>query len=206
MTEPFQPVRLTPEQLKPAIEVMGRAFLQDPFLQHLAPDDAKRARLTPEFVGIVVNYCFLYGEVWTFPALEGVACWLRPDKTSPSFAGMLRTGMLFMPLKFGWAGFQRFNEVVTYTDAVHKQCAAGPHWYLWGLGVEPSRQRKGVGGTLLYPVLSQADAAGQPCYLETQNESNLPFYQKHGFEVVSDGVVPKSNLRVWAMLRKPTLQ
>jgi ribosomal protein S18 acetylase RimI-like enzyme len=206
MTEPFQPVRLTQVQLKPAIEVMGRAFLHDPFLKHLAPDDTKRARLTPEFVGIVVKYCFLYGEVWTFPSLEGVACWLRPGKTSPSFAGMLRTGMLFMPLQFGWAGFRRFNEVVTYTESLHKQFAAGPHWYLWGLGVEPSEQRKGVGGTLLYSVLSQADAAGQPCYLETQNESNLPFYQKHGFEVVSNGVVPKSNLRVWAMLRKPKPQ
>lgn len=203
MTKPFQPTRLTQGQLKPAIEVMGRAFLNDPFLKYLAPDDAKRARLTPEFVGIVVKYCFSYGEVWTSPSVTGVACWLIPDQTSPSFAGMLRTGMLFMPLKFGWAGFQRFNEVVTYTDRLHKQFAAMPHWYLWGLGVEPSQQGKGFGGTLLLPVLSRADAAGQPCYLETQNESNLPFYQHHGFDVVSNGVTPKSNLPVWAMVRQP---
>jgi len=203
MTETFQPVRLTQVQLKQAIEVMGKAFLDDPFLKDLAPDDGKRAQLTPEFVGIVVNYCSRFGEVWTLPSLDGVACWLMPGKTSPSFFGMLQTGMLTMPLKFGWAGFQRFMAVVSYTETLHKQFASEPHWYLWGLGVEPSRQGKGFGGTLLQPVLSRADAAGQPCYLETQNESNLTFYQKHGFEVVSNGVVPKSSLRVWAMVRKP---
>ncbi len=203
MTETPQPVRLTQGQLKQATEVMGRAFLNDPFLKHIAPDNTKRARLTPEFVSIVVKYCYLYGEVWTFPSLEGVACWLIPGQTSPSFAGMLRTGMLIMPLKFGWAGFQRFNDVVTYTDTLHKQFATTPHWYLWGLGVEPTQQGKGLGGALLQPVLSRAEAAGQSCYLETHNESNLPFYQKHGFVIVSDGVVPISNLRVWAMVRQP---
>lgn len=203
MTETLQPVRLTQDQLKQAIEIMGRAFLNDPLLKHLVPDDAKRARLAPGFVGMVVRYCFLYGEVWTSPSLEGVACWLIPGKTSTSFAGMLRTGMLLMPLKFGWAGFQRFSDVVTHTDALHKQFAASPHWYLWGLGVEPSQQGKGLGGTLLQPVLSRADAAGHSCYLETQNETNLPFYQKHGFRVVSEGLVPKTSLHVWVMVRQP---
>lgn len=203
MPDPTSPVRLTQSQLNQAIEVMGRAFRNDPFLRHLAPDDAQRARLTPEFVGIVVKYCFRYGEAWATPSLDGVACWLTPGNTSPTFGRMLRTGMLTMPLKFGRAGFGRFNGVVTYTDKVHKQSVSGPHWYLWGLGVEPSQQGKGIGGRLMQPVLSQADAANQPCYLETQNESNLTFYQEHGFEVVSDGVGPKSDLRVWAMVRKP---
>ncbi len=203
MTEPIQPVRLTQDQLEPAIAVMGRAFLDDPFMKHLAPDRAKRARLTPALFGILIKYCSLYGEIWTSPLLEGVACWLTPGKTSPSLAGMLRTGLLPMPLKMGWEGFQRLNDVMTYTDRLHQQFAATPHWYLWGLAVEPSRQGKGLGGTLLQSVLARADAAGQPCYLETHNESNLPFYQKHGFVVASDGVVPKSNLHVWALVRQP---
>jgi hypothetical protein len=39
-------------------------------------------------------------------------------------------------------------------------------------------------------------------YLETQTERNVAFYQKRGFEVVSDGVVPDHEVRIWAMLRK----
>jgi ribosomal protein S18 acetylase RimI-like enzyme len=57
--------------------------------------------------------------------------------------------MLTMPLKFGWAGFQRFIAVVSYTETLHKQFASESHWYLWGLGVDPSQQGKGLGGMLL---------------------------------------------------------
>ena len=93
--------------------------------------------------------------------------------------------------------------MVSYTEKVHKRAVPGLHWYLWGLGVEPSEQGKGIGGALMEPVLRQAGAEGLPCYLETQNERNLPFYERHGFEVVSDGEVPKHGLRVWAMVRDP---
>jgi hypothetical protein len=48
---------------------------------------------------------------------------------------------------------------------------------------------------LMQPVL--------PCYLETSKERNVPFYKKYGFTVMSEGVVSKSDLPVWAMLRKP---
>lgn len=186
--------------------MMGKAFVNDPFLCYLAPNAVKRKRLTPEFVGIVVNYCALYGEVWTTATQWGAACWLPPGKTSPTLSGMIKTGMLTMPLKFGWAGFQRFLAVVNYTEALHKQFAGGPHWYLWGMGIDPAQQRKGIGSALLQPVLAQADQAGLPCYLETQNAANLSFYQKHGFAVVSDGVVPKETLQVWAMVRTPQAQ
>jgi ribosomal protein S18 acetylase RimI-like enzyme len=197
-----QAIRLTQNQLPTAINVMMKAFHDDPFVAYLAPDEVKRTHLLPAFLGIVVNYCFLYGEVWTTPTISGVACWLVPNKTSPTFWGMLRTGMFTVPLKFGWAGFQRFNDVVTYTDAIHKQAVAEPHWYLWGIGVDPAHQGQGIGGDLIRPVLGTADAAGQPCYVETQNDSNLPFYHRHGFEIVSDGRTP-GGLPVWAMLRKP---
>jgi hypothetical protein len=36
---------------------MGRAFRDDQLLKYLVPEDAKRARLAPSFVGKVVRYC-----------------------------------------------------------------------------------------------------------------------------------------------------
>jgi ribosomal protein S18 acetylase RimI-like enzyme len=196
-------VPLRAHQLGRAYEMMGRAFRDDPLLRYLVPDNDMRARLAPSFAGKVVRYCSLYGEVHTTPMLEGVACWLPPGDSAPTFTRMLRTGLLTEPLKFGWAGLRKFMDMVSYTEKVHKQAVAGPHWYLWGLGVEPSEQCKGIGGALMQPVLRRAGAEGLPCYLETQNERNLPFYERHGFEIVSDGEVPKRGLRVWAMVRAP---
>jgi hypothetical protein len=34
------------------------------------------------------------------------------------------------------------------------------------------------------------------------NDANLPFYERHGFQVVSDGEAPGTGLRIWAMLRQ----
>jgi hypothetical protein len=45
------------------------------------------------------------------------------------------------PLKFGWAGLRRFME---------------PHWYLWGLGVEPSEGLHSVDQALFVGVAHQA--------------------------------------------------
>jgi ribosomal protein S18 acetylase RimI-like enzyme len=75
----------------------------------------------------------------------------------------------------------------------------GRHWYLWVLGAEPRCQGQGIGGRLLEPVLGQADRDGLPCYLENETERNVAFYQRHGSEVVSDGVVPDLEVRIWTM-------
>ncbi len=197
------PIRLQANQLSQASEVMAQAFQNDPMLQYLVPDDTKRVRLLPSFFGTVVRYCLRYGEVYTTETLDGVACWLPPGNTTPTIGRMLRIGIHVSPLQFGWIGIRRFMTLATYTDAVHKRFAPGKHWYLWALGVNPPRQGQGIGGMLMQPVLARADVASLPCYLETENEKNVPFYQKHSFQVVSHGEVSKSGLRVWAMLREP---
>ena len=53
----------------------------------------------------------------------------------------------------------------------------------------------------MQPVLARAEAEKLPCYLETSTEKNVAFYSKRGFTVVNEGVVPGSDLHVWAMMR-----
>src|SRR3712207_6626563 len=175
---------------------MGWAFRNDQLLKYLVPDDAKRARLAPSFVGKVVRYCSSYGEVYTTPMLEGVACWLPPGNSARTFTGMLRTGLLMEPLKFGWGGFRRFMDMVSYTEKVHKRAVPGRHWYLWGLGVEPSEQGKGIGGMLMQPILRRAGGEGLACYFVNEDERNSPLYERHGFKGGHGGEVAKRGARV----------
>ena len=106
-------------------------------------------------------------------------------------------------LHFGWSAYRRFdrNQAVAYK--MHRRHAPEDHWYLWAIGVDPGSQGEGIGGRLLQPVLASASASGTPCYLETHNERNVRFYQKHGFRVVCEERVPKGGPRVRAMLRYP---
>jgi ribosomal protein S18 acetylase RimI-like enzyme len=202
MTQTQEVIRLSRQDNERASEVLARAFYNDPMLQCLVPNDVKRIRLLLSFFGLVVRYCLHYGEVYTTPALEGAACWLSPGNTTPTFVRILRTGVYVSPLDFGLGGLLRDLQISAYMDAAHARAAPGRHWYLWALGVDPPYQGQGIGGMLIQPVLVRADAEGLPCYLETENPRNVPFYQKHGFTVVSEGEVTRRRLHVWGMLRE----
>ncbi|MGZ5348523.1 MAG: GNAT family N-acetyltransferase, partial [Solirubrobacterales bacterium] len=61
-------------------------------------------------------------------------------------------------------------------------------------------QRSGAGTALIRPGLERADAEGMPCYLETQRRSNIPFYERFGFELVEEVGLDDSP-RLWLMWR-----
>jgi GNAT superfamily N-acetyltransferase len=203
MSEPNKPIRLAKSEKNRAAQMLSRAFQDDPAYTALFPDQAEREQALQRLFGAVVGYSLVYGLVHTTPAVEGAACWLSPGNTEVTVWRMLRTGLRFQRAvaRFKSEARRNFLATLAYMDEIHKREVTGPHWYLWALGVEPDRQGKGIGGRLLQPVLSQADRDGALCYLETQTETNVAFYQKRGFEVVNDSVVPDQDIRVWAMLR-----
>jgi len=67
----------------------------------------------------------------------------------------------------------------------------------------PPRQGKGLGGRLIEDALARADADRVPCYLENTKVRNLPFYQKHGFEVIVEEKVAEDGPTIWAVKREP---
>jgi ribosomal protein S18 acetylase RimI-like enzyme len=83
------------------------------------------------------------------------------------------------------------------------EVAGGPHWYLAGIGVDPAEQRQGVGSALLRPGVEGAERAGLPAVLLTNNEANISFYARHGFEVEREDETPQGGPRAWAMVKRP---
>jgi ribosomal protein S18 acetylase RimI-like enzyme len=203
MTTQTDTPRLQETQQQIAAEVLARAFSDDPLMEYLLPDEDKRRHVLPWFFEKGVKYGQLYGEVYTTPDnVDGAALWLPPNDFTMTPFRMLRVGMLAAPFKFGLSTFSRFMSVMNYTEHLHKRDVPPDHWYLFLLGVEPERQGQGIGGRLIAPVIARADAQGLPCYLETSKERNVPFYQKHGFEVVVEGDLPKGGPHFWTMKRE----
>jgi hypothetical protein len=57
---------------------------------------------------------------------------------------------------------------------------------------------------LMRPVLERADTEQLVCYLETENERNVAFYLKHGFDLVVNGEeAGQSGVRFWTFRRNP---
>jgi ribosomal protein S18 acetylase RimI-like enzyme len=117
---------------------------------------------------------------------------------------MEASGMLKTPTLIGDDAYQRYREVVSREWQARLREIPGTGWYLFILGVEPSVQRRGLGGALMRPVLERADAELAVCYLETENERNVPFYLKHGFDLVVNGEeAGHSGVRFWTFRRNP---
>jgi ribosomal protein S18 acetylase RimI-like enzyme len=205
MIESENVIHLTRAQKVPAARMLARAFMEDPAYTLILPDRAGRERTLQRLFGAVVGYSLVYGLVHTTPAVAGAACWLSPGNTEVTLWRVLRTGLGLQRAvaRFPPQARREFLSALTYMDELHKRKVPGPHWYLWALGVEPARQGQGIGSRLIAPVLAQADREGLPCYLETETAGNVAFYQKQGFYVVSDDLVPGQSLRIWTMLREP---
>jgi ribosomal protein S18 acetylase RimI-like enzyme len=203
MTAPVQVLALLPSQTGPAARLLARAFEQDPFFTFMLPQVDRRRRSLPWLFERTVRYCRLYGRADTTPGLEGLALWLGPRRPSLAGWGILRTGLFLLPLRLSVPEFSRSVGLANAAGRLHKDSLGGPHWYLYSLGVEPARQGRGLGQALLQPVLAEADRARLPCYLDTNNERNLAFYESCGFRVVGQARAFPSGPPTWGMCRLP---
>ncbi len=209
VNETNETIRLAASGKNRAAEILTAAFLEDPLYQHLFPDTAERSSSLRRLFGAVVGYTLKYGIVHTTSSVDGVACWLTPGNTKITFWRMLRTGLEFQRAVSRLRADARSQmlEAMAYMDEIHNQLMAGPdrgsHWYLWALGVSPPSQGQGLGAKLIQPVLTRSDLSNYFCYLETLNERNVVFYQRWGFDVSNETIVPGVELRVWSMIREP---
>ena len=74
--------------------------------------------------------------------------------------------------------------MMRFIDPHHRKLVHEPHGYLWVLGVAPAVQGRCIGSDFLTPVLHRADADGVLCYVETQSEANVAFYEHCSCDVV----------------------
>jgi ribosomal protein S18 acetylase RimI-like enzyme len=182
--------------------VLARAFQDDPGLHYVFPTAAERARLMPALFRVVLQQGLRAGEVWTTSgAAAGAAVWELWGGAEITHDHVEQADPNELPSAIGTAAFERVTSFFAYLGAVHGRDVPGRHWYLSCLGVDPARQSQGVGGSLLQPILTRAAAEGVPCYLETTQPRAVPFYRKHGFEVLVEDNEPTSGVRIWTFRR-----
>jgi ribosomal protein S18 acetylase RimI-like enzyme len=180
--------------------------MDDPIYSHLFPDPDLRARHTSRMWNGLVRTALVCGKVYTTPSLDGVACWIAPGKADLNFVQLLRTGFA-LPLALGRFPSKARRQMLRglgVLEQERRRLNPEAYWYLDALGVEPARQGRGVGSRLLAPILSTASEQGLSCYLETESEGNVAFYEKQGFRVLSTLEFPESPVRLWTMSRPPS--
>ena len=192
--------RVVPTDVVTLVEVLARAFDDDPVPQWLFRGDRRRRRGLRKFFAIQLRHTYLErGEVFTTKDLAGAALWSPPGRARPGWRDLAR----LVPVVPYLTGLGRdAPEAARLLSAVDAARPQDPHWYLATLGTDPDRQRTGVGSALLRHVLHDVDAEGLPAYLESSKESNLSFYNQHGFEVTGEIRTPRGGPTLWLMWRQ----
>jgi GNAT superfamily N-acetyltransferase len=182
---------------RPAVtDTVAAAFATDPAWTYLLGD--AYPRLAPEFAGALFDQRIGAGGVWVTDDLTAVAMWEAP-------VTLARVGEVDRET---WASFAAAADegtrerLAAYHEAVHRAFPREPYWYLGVLATRPARQRHGLAGALLAPILELAAQQGLNCCLETSTGANRAFYERRGFGVERE-ITFQGGPQTWWMCRPP---
>lgn len=178
---------------------LASAFDDDPVFQWLFPQRNRAKTYRQFFVHDLKKTHIPHDETWTTTdGIRGGALWAPPGQWRQSVWQMTAS----LPSYAGILG-ARLPKALRALTAVENAHPPGEHYYLAVLGTDQRFQGQGVGGACLEPVLSRCDEQGIGAYLESSKEKNIPFYNRHGFEVTRELPLPGNGPSVWMMWREP---
>ncbi len=197
-------LQLSERRAREAVDVLVRAFRDDPILTFFLNSPSRRGMAFRAFFGNIVRAHLRFGHVYAAfvgNRVAGVAVWRPPgagDETLRDRARALSTRMFVHSLFPRTAGelFRGFETTIT----LHPHA---PHWYLFFMGVDINLQGRGIGSRLVTPVLELADRTRTLCYLETPFPRTHAFYQRLGFEITTESHPFRGAPVLWTMTRLP---
>ena len=190
--------------LKQAAAVVARAFFDYPSLKAYFPDEKKRAWKLPWYMEHVLKTALRFGEAYTTEDRSGVLFLLTPGHTKLTNWEYVQSGFFAAPLVVGLKHYAFVDSCeVALAETQERLMKSRLHYYIWGITVDPARQRSGAGTALLQMLYDKADRENMPIYLETHKLANVAYYEQSGFQLIHAGTMPGDDMPFWSMVREP---
>jgi len=171
----------------------SRAFVDDPVMRWLIPDDDEYERDHLAFFGGVARRWMATESLWCTDDGVALAGWMPPGRPEVDI------GDVGPRIEHPAWRVEKFKALAGVMDT---NTPAEPHWYLNMLATHPDWQRQGLGVSLMQVVFEIADTDGLPCYLETETVENVAYYLQNGFEIRTEWDLPLDGPHMWGMFRK----
>jgi ribosomal protein S18 acetylase RimI-like enzyme len=200
--------KLTVRDVDEAGDLLACAFFDYPMITWLMPDAAPRRIALPIFMRVSVRWGLLMKEVFGIgDPLRGVAIWAPPGMVNEDLDpddSIVRYSELLSAI--GADAEVRYERFLAEQRIVRDAELGAQTWYLAWLGVDPAQQRSGAGAALLRDMFNRLDLSGGDAYLETEKSANVPYYEQHGFGVVTHGAISGGGPDFWTLRRAPEMQ
>jgi ribosomal protein S18 acetylase RimI-like enzyme len=186
--------RIHPHREANAIATLTLAFSSDPANRWCWPATGDFLAAFPAFARALGGRAFESESGFEVGDGAGVALWLPPG-VEPDEAELVDIVQRTVHAS-------RQNQLFEMIQRMGQHHPQGPHWYLPFVGVEPQHQSRGLGATVLWPILQRCDREQLPAYLESTNPRNIAFYERLGFRqvgIIRSGTSPE----IVPMVREP---
>ena len=181
---------------------LARAFYDDPvMIWLLANEKVRTAHLYRLFATMTRHHHLSRGGVEVAcdgPGIGAAALWDPPNQWQETRRGQLAMTPTFIRV-FGLRSMQG-RSVQELMRRAHPE---EPHWYLAVIGSDPTVRGRGFGQALMRSRLDRVDADHAPAYLESTKPENVPYYERFGFSVTRELVLPDGGPTMWPMWRAP---
>ena len=186
---------------------MVKAFWNYPETVHLLPQEGPRGRALPRYLRSdakdAARFDLLLGAE-VDGVIRGAAAWIPPEAYPVSIGRQVFQALDLLPaLPSSWRSLPEARRGQAANRLRHRGSA--DHFYLRAIGIDPEVQFRGLGSSLVQPVLELADRRAVGCYLQTATADNVPWYERFGFKVVDQYRPTTTWPEVWAMWRDPVI-
>jgi ribosomal protein S18 acetylase RimI-like enzyme len=164
------------------VDILSKSFDQNKSINFVVKQDKKRVKRIKNLMEYSFNVCSAFGEVYLTDDKKGCVLLQLPHKKKTTLNSILWDAKL----GFASIGIERALKVMGRESKVHSYHPKEPFCYLWFIGVAPDSQKSGIGSALIKEVIDKFEAQDMPIYLETSTLTNLPWYQKFGFEIFQE--------------------
>jgi ribosomal protein S18 acetylase RimI-like enzyme len=181
---------------------LATTFFDDPVINHIFRNEGRRDAALRAYFGTQMRADYLpFGGCYLAESdgvCQGSAIWAPAGK--PLLTGVRGLLTMVPVMRYVYTNMVTTVRLLNLVEGMHPH---EPHWYLASLGTAVDVQGKGVGSALMDVVTAHCDREGLPAYLESSKERNVPFYRRHGFEVVKEVALPANGPHMWTMWRDP---
>ncbi|MGD2181860.1 GNAT family N-acetyltransferase [Lusitaniella coriacea] len=174
------------------IDAMTLAFATDPIVRWMYPDSQQYLKQFPNFVKAFGSKSIESNTTYFIEGYKGAAFWFPPN-TEPDEEAL---GNLLQQT------VSHAEEVFGLLEQMSHYHPSEPCWYLGILGVDPIQQGQGYGSALMEDILALCDREKKVAYLESSKLSNIPFYERRGFEVMGQ-IQAGDSPTLFPMVRNP---
>ncbi len=167
-------------QIQQAAKILAQGFIDDSSFSFIFGETENKLEALNAFFEIFVTDAMQRGKVILALEEQGACVWYPAEVPifNEQFEQTLAEITSIISHFGGLEAGKRFEELIQKVGANEPKV---PHCEVFFIALKPEARGKGIGESLLKPVLNYADTKQVGCYLVSSNPRNISFYERHGF-------------------------